>query len=69
MAAMDSEFTRFQQHEGWERVADKYDSVWSKSTQQFIPYLLGAAGVFPGMQTLNVRRSELKAQRRMPKRY
>jgi ubiquinone/menaquinone biosynthesis C-methylase UbiE len=53
MAAMDDEFTQFE-HEGWERVADKYDSVWSKSTRQFIPYLLDAAEVLSGMSLLDV---------------
>ena len=32
-------FTEFE-HEGWERVAEKYDSVWSSSTRQFIAPLL-----------------------------
>ena len=50
---MDDEFTQFE-HEGWERVADKYDSVWSKSTRQFIPYLLDAAEVLSGMSLLDV---------------
>ncbi len=36
---MKDEFTRFE-HEGWERVADKYDSVWSSLTRQFIPHLI-----------------------------
>lgn len=40
---MDS-FAKFEQ-EGWARVADKYDSVWSTSTRQFIPPLLEAAEV------------------------
>jgi ubiquinone/menaquinone biosynthesis C-methylase UbiE len=47
------EFTRFE-HEGWERVADKYDSVWSSLTRQFIPYLVNATGVSPGMSVLDV---------------
>ena len=38
------DFTEFE-HEGWERVAGKYDSVWSTSTRQFIPPLLDAAEV------------------------
>jgi len=32
------DFTRFE-HAGWERVADKYNSVWSSLTRQFIPHL------------------------------
>jgi ubiquinone/menaquinone biosynthesis C-methylase UbiE len=47
------EFTRFE-HAGWERVADKYDSVWSSLTRQFIPHLLTDASVSKGMLTLDV---------------
>jgi ubiquinone/menaquinone biosynthesis C-methylase UbiE len=47
------DFTRFE-HVGWERVAHKYDSVWSSLTQQFIPYLISAAEVSPGMSVLDV---------------
>jgi ubiquinone/menaquinone biosynthesis C-methylase UbiE len=50
---MDDEFTRFE-HEGWERVADKYDSVWSSLTRQFIPYLVDAAAIEAGMSVLDV---------------
>jgi ubiquinone/menaquinone biosynthesis C-methylase UbiE len=46
-------FTQFE-HEGWERVAGKYDSVWSSSTRQFIEPLLEAAEVAPGMSVLDV---------------
>jgi ubiquinone/menaquinone biosynthesis C-methylase UbiE len=46
-------FTQFE-HEGWERVANKYDSVWSSSTQQFISPLLDAADVSSGMSILDV---------------
>src|SRR5437016_10991134 len=47
------DFTRFE-HAGWERVAHKYDSVWSSLTQQFIPYLISAAEVSSGMSVLDV---------------
>jgi ubiquinone/menaquinone biosynthesis C-methylase UbiE len=50
---MSDAFTQFE-HEGWERVADKYDSVWSSSTRQFIPPLLDAIEVGPGMSILDV---------------
>jgi ubiquinone/menaquinone biosynthesis C-methylase UbiE len=53
METIKDEFTRFE-YEGWERVADKYDSVWSLLTRQFIPYLLNAAEVSPGMSVLDV---------------
>jgi ubiquinone/menaquinone biosynthesis C-methylase UbiE len=46
-------FTTFE-HEGWQRVADKYDSVWSPLTRQFIPSLLAEAGVSAGMLVLDV---------------
>jgi SAM-dependent methyltransferase len=49
---MDS-FAKFE-HEGWKRVADKYDSVWSTSTRQFIPPLLEAAEVTEKMSILDV---------------
>jgi ubiquinone/menaquinone biosynthesis C-methylase UbiE len=49
----DDEFSRFE-HEGWERVAAKYDSVWSSLTAQFIPYLIDAAQVQPAMSILDV---------------
>ena len=47
------DFTQFE-HEGWQRVADKYDSVWSSSTRQFIPPLLDAAKVSGKMLILDV---------------
>ena len=50
---MSEAFTRFE-HEGWERVAGKYDSTWSSSTRQFIPPLLDAAGVAAGTSVLDV---------------
>jgi SAM-dependent methyltransferase len=46
-------FTAFE-HAGWERVADKYDSVWFPLTRQFIPHLISAAQVSPGMSVLDV---------------
>ena len=46
-------FHRFE-HEGWERAAHKYDSVWSSLTGQFIPYLIRAAEVSAGMSVLDV---------------
>ena len=50
---MDDDFAQFE-HEGWQRVADKYDSVWSSLTRQFIPYLLTDAKVAPGVSVLDV---------------
>ena len=39
---------------GWQRVADKYDTVWSSLTRQFIPHLISAGQVSPGMCVLDV---------------
>ena len=53
MTRVEDEFARFE-HEGWQRVADKYDSVWSSLTRQFIPYLIEAAQIAPAMSVLDV---------------
>jgi SAM-dependent methyltransferase len=53
MLTMGDAFSQFE-HEGWERVADKYNSVWSSSTRQFIPPLLDAADVSEKMSILDV---------------
>jgi ubiquinone/menaquinone biosynthesis C-methylase UbiE len=47
------EFTQFE-YEGWQRVAEKYDAVWSSLTRQFIPYLIDAAQVSTGLSVLDV---------------
>jgi len=47
------EFTRFE-YECWHRVAEKYESVWSSLTRQFIPYLVDAAPVSTGLSVLDV---------------
>jgi ubiquinone/menaquinone biosynthesis C-methylase UbiE len=46
-------FTRFE-YESWQRVAEKYDAVWSSLTRQFIPYLIDAAQVSTGLSVLDV---------------
>jgi ubiquinone/menaquinone biosynthesis C-methylase UbiE len=53
MTRVEDEFARFE-HEGWQRVADKYDSVWSSLTRQFIPYLIDAAQIAPAIPVLDV---------------
>jgi SAM-dependent methyltransferase len=53
MKTYPDEFTEFE-HAGWQRVADKYDSVWSSLTRQFIPYLLANASVSAEMLVLDV---------------
>ena len=50
---MKDAFTKFE-HEGWERVANKYDSTWASSTRQFIPPLFDAAKVGTKMSILDV---------------
>ena len=50
---MKDAFTKFE-HDGWERVANKYDSTWSSSTRQFIPPLLDAANVSGKISILDV---------------
>lgn len=50
---MTDAFTEFE-HQGWERVANKYDSTWASSTRQFIPPLLDAARVSGKMSILDV---------------
>ena len=46
-------FTRFDQ-EGWERVANRYDSVWAFLTRQYIPFFLVAVEISHGMSVLDV---------------
>lgn len=53
MSSPNDDFARFE-HEGWQNVAGKYDSVWSTSTRQFIPPLMDAVGVEKGMRLLDV---------------
>jgi ubiquinone/menaquinone biosynthesis C-methylase UbiE len=52
-ARMQDDFARFE-HTGWERVANKYDSVWSSLTRQFIPHLVSDADVSAGLAVLDV---------------
>jgi ubiquinone/menaquinone biosynthesis C-methylase UbiE len=47
------EFTRFE-HEGWQRVARKYENAWSGLTRGFIPHLLKAVGVRGAQRILDV---------------
>jgi ubiquinone/menaquinone biosynthesis C-methylase UbiE len=53
MAPERDAFSRFQ-FEGWQRVADKYESTWASLTRLFIPELLQAAGVASGKRLLDV---------------
>jgi SAM-dependent methyltransferase len=50
---MHDDFARFE-HESWQRVADKYDSVWSPLTRQFIPHLFVNTKLGPGMAVLDM---------------
>jgi ubiquinone/menaquinone biosynthesis C-methylase UbiE len=53
MSSPNDDFARFE-HDGWQKVAGKYDSIWSTSTRQFIPPLMEAVGVEKGMRLLDV---------------
>ena len=53
MNTAEDAFTRFE-HEGWQRVADKYDTMWSSLTRQFIPFLIASAEISAGMSVLDV---------------
>ena len=53
MNTQHDDFTRFE-HTGWERVADKYDSVWSSLTRQFIPYVINDAKLAASMSVLDL---------------
>lgn len=46
-------FAKFE-HEGWQRVAGKYDAAWASSTRQFISPLLDAVEVSDQMSVLDV---------------
>ena len=46
-------FSQFE-YRGWQRVANKYESTWSGLTTLFIPPLLEAVGIVPGMRLLDV---------------
>ena len=46
-------FARFE-HEGWERVAPRYEELWTSLSAQFAGPLLAAAGVRPGQRVLDL---------------
>lgn len=48
-----SAFARFE-HDGWERVAARYDGVWTSLTTRFGAALLDAVGVDAGVQLLDL---------------
>jgi SAM-dependent methyltransferase len=50
---MSDAFTKFE-HDGWERVADQYDSSWATSTRQFIGPLLDATNISAKMSILDL---------------
>lgn len=47
------EFSRYE-YEGWQRVASKYDEIWSKLTRQVIDPLLDAMSIDAGMKVLDI---------------
>lgn len=50
---MSTEFAKFE-HDGWQRVAHKYDKAWSSLTRGFIPALIQRAGIAQGHRVLDV---------------
>ncbi len=46
-------FTQFE-HEGWQRIASRYEDAWSGLTRLFIPHLLEAVEVTSGTRLLDV---------------
>ena len=50
---MSEAFIRFE-HDGWERVAGRYETAWSALTRPFVAPLLDAARVEPGDRVLDV---------------
>jgi len=50
---MNDSFAQFE-YEGWQRVAEKYESAWSGLTRSFIPALLAAVNIRNGVRVLDV---------------
>jgi ubiquinone/menaquinone biosynthesis C-methylase UbiE len=42
------------EHDGWQRVAHKYEAAWSGLTRSFIPRLVEAVSLMPGQHVLDV---------------
>lgn len=53
MTAETDDFARLER-EGWQRIADDYERVWSGLTRPFIPHLLEAVGATAGTRLLDV---------------
>ncbi|HKE58902.1 MAG TPA: methyltransferase domain-containing protein [Pyrinomonadaceae bacterium] len=50
---MSTEFRDFE-HQGWQRIAHKYEKTWSRLTKAFIPALLSAVNIRNGVRVLDV---------------
>jgi ubiquinone/menaquinone biosynthesis C-methylase UbiE len=50
---MTDPFTKLE-HEGWQRVAQKYEDAWSGLTRSFIPALLAAVNIRNGVRVLDL---------------
>ena len=50
---MSTDFAAFE-HEGWQRVAHKYEAAWSGLTRGFIPKLVKSAEISKGQKVLDV---------------
>ena len=53
MKARKNKFGQFE-HTGWQRVAENYENTWGTLTNLFIPNLLDAAIISPGLHLLDV---------------
>jgi len=53
MTSKTDEFHQFE-YEGWQRIADRYDSEWNGLIRPFIPHLLSAAKIRSGTRLLDV---------------
>ncbi|MCG8606620.1 methyltransferase domain-containing protein [bacterium] len=53
MSADNDAFSQFL-HQGWQRVADRYEETWGSLTQPFIPHLLRAVHVKAGTRLLDL---------------
>lgn len=53
MKEVREDFGEFE-HNGWQKVADKYLGTWGSLTNLFVPSLLDAANILPGQKLLDV---------------
>jgi hypothetical protein len=49
---MERTFTEFE-HQGWQSIAEKYDTAWSSLTRSYIPALLVAINIRNGVRLVS----------------